>query len=198
MAAKPKKTNDIKTQNETQRYLKKVQEWISKTVMLFVLAIFLLHPLFIEQTLYYSYNNTDAKQSSFAGLAVLLFFTLFLFTLIIPGFYKWINWKGKGFIRRIQPYEWALLAYALVLIISTIFADSRHIALKSGSICHEGLRMMSAYFGVYVLMGRLYRPKEGLDALCVLRHGGVGGGLRAFPVLWRKPSSILFPPLPTP
>ncbi|MEA4969588.1 MAG: hypothetical protein VB051_03550 [Candidatus Pelethousia sp.] len=161
MAAKPKKTNDIKTQNETQRYLKKVQEWIS----------------------------------NFAELAVLLFFTLFLFTLIIPGFYKWISWKG--FIRRIQPYDWALLAYAPVLIISTIFADSRHIAIESGSTRYEGLRMMFAYFCVYVLVGRLYRPKEGLDALCVLRHGGIGGGLRTFPVLWLKPSLILFPPLST-
>lgn len=156
MAAKPKKANELKAQHEAQRYLQKVQGWMSQTAMLFVLAVFLLHPLFIDITLYSSI--TKAKQDFFSVCAIAFFSMLFFFSITTPGFYRRFSWQG--FIRGIRPYEWLLLAYALVMSISTIFADSKGIAIKGGSYRNEGLLMMFMYFSVCVLVGRLYKPRE--------------------------------------
>lgn len=124
--------------------------------MLFVLAVFLLHPLFIDITLYS--GITKAKQDFFSVCAIAFFSMLFFFSITTPGFYRRFNWQG--FIRGIRPYEWLLLAYALVMIVSTIFADSKSIAIKGGSYRNEGLLMMFTYFGACVLVGRFYKPKE--------------------------------------
>ena len=46
------------------------------------------------------------------------------------------------------------------MVVSTIFADSKSIAIKGGSYRNEGLLMMFTYFGTCVLVGRFYKPKE--------------------------------------
>lgn len=156
LAAKSKKTGNLKSQHEAQRYMQKVRGWMSKTAMLFVLAIFLIHPLFIDSTLYFAI--TEAKQAFFRVCAILFFSAAFFFSLTVPGFYRRFTWKG--IVQGVRVYEWPLIAYALVMIVSTIFADSTKIAILGGSSRNEGLLMMLTYIGVCVLVGRLYKPKD--------------------------------------
>ncbi|MEA5060479.1 MAG: hypothetical protein VB049_10680 [Candidatus Pelethousia sp.] len=60
--------------------MQKVQGWMSQTAMLFVFAIFLIHPLFIDSNLYSAITN--AKQSFFIVCAILFF------SLTVSGFYR--------------------------------------------------------------------------------------------------------------
>ena len=136
--------------------MQKVQGWMSQTAMLFVLAIFLVHPLFMDGSLYSAI--TQAKQGFFLVCAILFFSVVFLFSLTAPGFYRRFTWKEL--VRGIRFYEWALIAFALVMIVSAIFADSKEAAINGVFGRSEGLLMMFAYFGVCILVGRLYKPKD--------------------------------------
>ncbi|MEA4969602.1 MAG: O-antigen ligase family protein [Candidatus Pelethousia sp.] len=174
MAERPKKAGGAKAQQEAQRYLHKVQGWISQSAKVFAAAIFLVHPLFMDSNLYYAI--TDAKQSFFAVCVILFACAALFFSLTASGFYQRFKWKDIVCV--IRPYEWALLAYALAMIISTIFADSKAVAILGGSNRNEGLLMMLAYFGACVLVGRLYKPQEWIFyALCATAALVAGYGL---------------------
>ena len=164
MAAKQKKSTGLKAQNEALRSMNKVRGWMSQTAMVFVLAILLVHPLFMDSTGYYAI--TEAKQGFFRFCAILFFSVVFLFSITAPGLYRRFSWKVL--IRGIRGYEWPLIALVLVMTVSTIFAGSTKIALHGVSGRNEGLLMMLLYFGVCVLVGRLYKPKEWIFyVLCI-------------------------------
>lgn len=136
--------------------MSKTQGWMSQTAMVFVLAMLLVHPFFMDSTGYYAI--TEAKQGFFRFCAILFFSVVFLFSITAPGLYRRFSWKGL--VRGIRGYEWALIALVFVMIVSTIFADSKEVALHGVSGRNEGLLMMLLYFGACMLVGRLYKPKE--------------------------------------
>jgi hypothetical protein len=129
---------------------------MSQSATLFVVTIFLIHPLFVDYRIYYGIEA--AKQSFFRISAIIFFLTIFLFSLTAPALYHGFNWKRL--IRGIRIYEWPLIAYIFIMIISTIFAENKEIAINGGTERSEGLLMMLTYIGVCLLVGRLYKPKE--------------------------------------
>lgn len=165
LAKKPKKPGAAKGPDQVrqaQNYEKQAQGWLAKAAGVFVLAIFLIHPFFMNPTTYYTI--TEAKDGFFRLSAILfLLFSLFIVA-TIPGFFRLPPWRQLA--REVRLYEWPLLAYGLLLLLATLFADSVPLAVWGGSTRNEGLLMMSLYLLVCVAVGRLFRPRDG--ALLVL------------------------------
>lgn len=132
---------------------------------LFVLAIFVVHPLAIGPDTYY--NITEVKLWTFA--------TIVLVTLaLLAGAYAYKLMQGyvprialKERLRGVRPYEWALLAYWLVIFLSAITSHNPQYAFYGVTGRNEGFWMQSAYITAFFIAGRLYRPKVGhLAILC--------------------------------
>lgn len=143
----------------------KTRDWIVRG---FVLAIFVVHPLIIMPDTYYSI--VDTKRIFFtvvlvATCALLLGLTLVTET-TVSGLAGWPGWKKIW--RHVRPYEYALLAYFLVMVLATIFnAQYKDAAIFGSNVNNEGLLMQTAYLLTAVAVGRLYKPREwDLFALC--------------------------------
>lgn len=138
----------------------RLDRWFATILRGFVLAIFVIHPLLIMPDIYFTI--VDIKRAFFSVLLVVVLLALLLLALkansMAPGYLKWPGLKG--IFQRMRPYEYALLAYWLVMVVSTIFSDYPLKALMGSSINNEGLLMQSAYLLTAVIVGRLYRPNE--------------------------------------
>lgn len=125
--------------------------------MIFVLGIFTVQPLAISP---YKYLNiTVTKLVIFAILAS----GLIVGTLIIyardrtPASPKE---KAPPWFKRLYPYEYAILAYAAILVISTLVNPNKMTSLLGSSMRNEGLLMQFLYLAVVWIVGRCYRLEE--------------------------------------
>lgn len=159
METKTKKSVNLRVKPEArqaQLYAQKAQGGLTKTVGIFVLTIFLIHPFFIGPDTYFSI--TETKQGFFRFCAVTFFFVIFIISITIPGFFRRPDWKAL--FKEIRIYEWPLIAYAAVMLISTMFADSISLAIKGNTGRNEGILMIWTYLLICVIVGRLFRPRE--------------------------------------
>ncbi|MCL2083560.1 MAG: O-antigen ligase family protein [Oscillospiraceae bacterium] len=137
----------------------------------YIIFVFAIHPLVVnlipntEGLGYAYYNITLMKLISFAvSLGVLAFFSgvLALERRALAGTH---TRKGlKEHHLRIKPYEWALLAYLLIMLISAL----RALSLPGGddfspftgtTMRNEGFFMWAGYICAFFLVSRLSKPQ---------------------------------------
>ena len=142
-----------------------------------VLGLFLVHPFFFTSSEVYS-NITFSKLCSFVAILSISVFSLIIVVLLFENKPNSGTKASLGKkLRSVRPYEWAMLAYLLVMIVSTILSENRQIALIGASYRNEGLLMMTAYLLTALLAGRIYRSKQwhfaamGIAALLVCVYG---------------------------
>lgn len=139
------------------------------TARIFVLLVFVAHPLMIMPDTYFSI--VDTKRIFFVVAFCLACFALLALATaassLVPEYIKWPGWKTLW--RRIRPYEYALLAYWLVMLLSLLLcAEDKSSAFFGSNVNNEGLLMQTVYLLTAVLVGRLYKPSEkDLLAMCV-------------------------------
>lgn len=131
---------------------------LSLVAGIYVLLMFIVHPLILTNKYY---NLIETKSTFFyicifGALAALLFFFILE---IIKGYKP--GYKFKAFIKAVRPYEWAIFAYWVVMLISTILSPyPEETAWKGSSNRSESFLMQSCYIASFLMISRLYRFKE--------------------------------------
>lgn len=142
----------------------------------FVLALLVIHPLTITSRTYY--NITKTKLISFR-----IIFSVFMGALLLLALYAYWRTgsrKPKGQIQ-LRPYEWALLAYWIAMLIATLFAVYPKEAWLGSSLRNEGFLMQTAYLLTCIVIGRLYRPRqEDFLFFCIVAALVAGYGIFQF------------------
>ena len=139
-------------------FSKKTELWISRLSDFFILVLFAVHPLVISPRTYYDITST--KLYFYVG-TVSLTLAVFIILLLAPKASS-LNClsEKKTFFFCLRTYEWFLLAYWIVLIVSSILAEYPKYAFLGSTKRNEGLLMMTAYLFSVVFVGRFYRVKE--------------------------------------
>lgn len=130
---------------------------VSRIAGLFVLGIFVVQPIIITNGYY---NITYTK---------LVMFTLLICSALICSVGAWLyEWtlgnklkpEWKELAKSIRPFEWAILAYLLALLISTLFSTEPLVAWLGSSLRSEGFLMQSGYMLTVLFVSRFYKFKE--------------------------------------
>ena len=150
---------------EQQKMQKTFAKWIESLGSLLVLGVFIIQPLFVSDLNNVYANITASKLFCFVGILSVSVFLL-LIVMILKAVYASDSIfipspEGfKGVLRAVRPYEWAVIAYWLVMLVSTLLSNNRYAALIGTSARNEGLLMMTAYLAAVLVAGRVYRPKS--------------------------------------
>lgn len=148
-----------------KKHIEKLKENISRgyafVAAFLVLGIFVFHPLAVTPA---SYENiTETKLNSFIIIVVItlifLLMSVMSAALTVPDYFKLQN-GFKGAVKSLRPYEYAIAAYWLIMLVSTIFSEHPAEAFLGSSARNEGLLIMTLFFAAALLLGRLYSPKE--------------------------------------
>lgn len=133
----------------------------SRIVGVYVLLLFIVHPLVIGTDAANRYGNiTAAKLNTFyallyGALAVLLIY------LVLELANGWRLPKlDRDFFKKIRWYEYALVAYLVVLLISTLLSADTGTSFVGSSPRSEGFWTMLAYVAAIIMVGRLYQPRQ--------------------------------------
>lgn len=142
-------------------------KWKEITATFLVLSLLVVQPLIITNQVYL--NITITKLISFIAIVslalVMLGFITIISAFMIPGYFK----TKAGLLKTIRPYEYALGAYWLIMVISTILSPDKIVSLIGVSERSEGLLVMTLYFASALIIGRCYKPKDKhLFVFCVV------------------------------
>ena len=145
---------------KTGRLPRRASDAFAQITALLVLTLFCVHPLVISPDTYY--NITITKLISYLVI-------MGLFALLCAA--ALVLYRREVFATpislKLRPYEYALLAYWLVMLVSALLSDYRREAFLGASKRSEGFLMMSVYLLSVVVIGRLYQFRERhLTALC--------------------------------
>ncbi len=123
---------------------------------LFVLAIFIVHPLIFTN---HYFNITETKLWSFITILCVslgLMVCAAVYTLML-GYAPKLNVKER--LKSLRPYEVAILAYWVVILISAFTADDMRVAFMGFGARNEGFFMQSGYILAFLVVARFYRPR---------------------------------------
>lgn len=153
-----KKKNRI---NEEQKKTERMSRNASLITGVFVLLMFIVHPLVIGPLRYV--NITATKRGTFYTLFFALAGVLLVYFILEMASGSLRNPFAGGFrafIAKLRLYEWAAALYILTLTLSLIFSQDPATSFGGSSLRSEGWLMMMCYVLTAVIVGRLYRPKE--------------------------------------
>ncbi len=163
MASKRKKqtpaTGGVATIQKRNR-LEEDKKFLTRLAGIFVILILGLHPLAITPRGYYEVTGTKLW---FSGLIMAAFVLLggmgcLLLVLTYPELKPK---KGpRGLWKALHPYERAAAVLLLVLLLSTVFAENRQVAVLGATQRNEGFVVKSLYLLSALLLGRIYKPRE--------------------------------------
>lgn len=133
-------------------------------VRVFVLAMFTFFPLNMS-------SNWTLVQTKVRTLYLLLMLALIsavfvLFYQVTQG--RKLKVDFRGFLKSIRPYEYAILAYWVIMLVSALLSSYPEYVWKGSTDRTEGFFMQSLYLLLFLLVGRFYRPKmQDMLVLCV-------------------------------
>jgi O-antigen ligase len=123
------------------------------------MAMFIIHPLMIGPQGYA--NITQTKLSTFKIILVISVVLLLLAVLVsrvtVKG-YRFFPGGFKACVRGGAPYEWALIAFWVLLAAATLLSDNPGAALYGTTPRNEGLFVWTGYAAVFFMVSRFYRP----------------------------------------
>ena len=140
-----------------------------------MLLVFVVQPLMIGAE---SYRNITATK--YYTYVVIISFAAVLFVTVsavqAEQAIQSKKWKPRlnpeslrGVLRAVRPYEWALLAYWFIMLISASLSDNPYAAfvMSASSRRSESFFFVTGYLFSVFLIGRFYRPKQrGLLIMC--------------------------------
>lgn len=130
----------------------------------FVLAMFTFFPLNMSDN--WALINTKMR-TLYLLLVVVLASALFvLFYQFTQG--RKLRIDFHGLLKRIRPYEYAIFAYWIIMLVSALLSPYPEDVWKGASERPEGFFLQSLYLLVFLLVGRFYRPRmQDMLVLCI-------------------------------
>jgi len=159
-ARKLQQANERKEQAQQERAnaISKADRLMEWSVRIYVLWMFIIHPLILGTEGYY--NITAGKLTHFSAVTI-----IFVVVTLILYLYKRINvpfWhpKSEKWYLAFEWHEWAAIGFLVIMLIAAIFSGHFIASMIGSTARNEGWFVWTGYIAVFLLIGRFYKPKK--------------------------------------